>query len=139
MICPKCRSDTRVKDSRAEADGKVVWRLRGCIACGHAFDTYESTLNVVARRQRQAAGTRVYRLVDPERARDQDRRKAKGRSLRAAAEAEAAETGRPVAEVMRAWDIKPAARAKPASRPRRRPTPRCNEGSATTPNLERTR
>lgn len=121
MICPKCSADTRVVGTRPEMGGKVIRRQRVCAAvdCGHGFDSYESTFNVVARRQRQAANTRIYRLVDPERARDQDRRKAKGRALRAAAEAEAAETGRPLAEVMRAWDLKPSARAKPTSRPRR--------------------
>lgn len=136
MICPKCSADTRVVGTRPEMGGKVIRRQRVCVAvaCGHDFDSYESTFNVVARRQRQAANTRIYRLVDPDRARDQNRRKAKSRALRVAAEAEAAETDRPLAEVMHDWDIKPAARAKPASRPRRRPTPRCNEGSATTPN-----
>lgn len=136
MICPKCRSDTRVTDSRPEMGGKVIRRRRACVAvgCGRAFDSYESTLNVVARRQREAAGMRAYRQANPERAREQNRRKAKDRALRLAAEQEAEATGRPLAEIMGAWDIKPAARARPASRPRRRPTPRCNEGSATTPN-----
>lgn len=136
MICPNCRSDTRVIDSRPEMGGKVIRRRRICVAvgCAHDFDSYESTLNVVARRQREAAGVRAYRRADPERARDQDRRKAKGRALRLAAEQEAEASGRPLAEIMRARDIKPAARTKPASGPRRRPTPRCNEGSATTPN-----
>lgn len=121
MICPKCSADTRVVGTRPEMGGKVIRRQRVCVdvACGHGFDSYESTFNVVARRQRQAANTRIYRLVDPERARDQDRRKAKGRALRAAAEAEAAETGRPLTEIMRAWDVKPSARAKPTGRPRR--------------------
>lgn len=121
MICPKCSADTRVVGTRPEMDGKVIRRQRICVAvaCGHDFDSYESTFNVVARRQRQAANTPIYRLVDPERARDQDRRKAKGRALRVAAEAEAAETGRPLAEIMRAWDVKPSRRAKPVSRSRR--------------------
>ncbi|WP_375274476.1 NrdR family transcriptional regulator [Methylorubrum thiocyanatum] len=141
MICPKCSADTRVIDSRPEMGGKVIRRRRICVAvgCAHDFDSYESTLNVVARRQREAAGMRAYRRADPERAREQDRQKSKSRALRVSAEAEAAETGQPLADVLRAWDIKPAARAKPASRPHRRPTPRCNEGSATTPNLDRTR
>jgi hypothetical protein len=121
MICPKCSADTRVVGTRPEMGGKVIRRQRVCVAvaCGHDFDSYESTFNVVARRQRQAANTRIYRLVDPERARDQDRRKAKGRALRLAAEQEAEATGRPLAEIMRAWDVKPSARAKPTARPRR--------------------
>ncbi|KAB7783458.1 hypothetical protein [Methylorubrum populi] len=141
MICPKCSADTRVIDSRPEMGGKVIRRRRICVAvgCAHDFDSYESTLNVVARRQREAAGMRAYRRANPERAREQDRQKAKSRALRVSAEVEAAETGQPLEDVMRAWDIKPAARQRPSARTRRRPTPRCNEGSATTPKLETTR
>ncbi|MSW53024.1 MAG: hypothetical protein F2817_19325 [Actinobacteria bacterium] len=137
MICPKCSADTRVIDSRPHQDDtRVFQRRRVCTGCGHRFPTWESTIDVAAQRarQRQAQATYKTRMDPAVRA----ARIARS-NLRRDAKVEAAETGRPLEDVLRAWDIKPAARAKPASRPRRRPTPRCNEGSATTPNLERTR
>lgn len=99
MICPKCKGDTRVLATRAEMDGAVVQRERACVTCSHRFPTFESTVNVVARRRADAAGQRVRRLADPETARARD----KAKSIRRAARAEAAETGRPVAEILAGW------------------------------------
>lgn len=132
MICPKCRSDTRVIDSRPhEDDPGVVWRRRECVACGNRFVTQEGTINIAGMRAKRRLSQAAYLArLDPA---VKAARAARG-NLQRDAKIEAEATGRPLAEVMRAWDIKPAARAKPASRPRRRPTPRCNEGSATTPN-----
>lgn len=39
MICPKCGSDSRVKDSRQTND--AVRRRRRCTACGYRFTSYE--------------------------------------------------------------------------------------------------
>lgn len=107
MICPKCKADTRVLDTRTEPDGKVIKRRRACEGCGHRFPTFESTLNVAKRRQRAAAATSAYRAADPERAREQDARRAKNRSIRNMARAEAAETGRPLAEILKQWEVSP--------------------------------
>lgn len=107
MICPKCKADTRVVDSRPEPDGKVIKRRRACEGCGHRFPTFESTLNVVARRQRAAKATAAYRSADPDRAREQDARRSKARSIRNMARAEAAETGRPLAEILKQWQVSP--------------------------------
>lgn len=132
MICPKCSADTRVIDSRPhDSDDRVIQRRRACTACGHRFSTWESTIDIAALRARQRRAQAAYKLrMDPA---VRAARVARS-NLRRDAKVEAAETGRPLEDVMRAWDITPAARTKPASRPRRRPTPRCNEGSATTPN-----
>lgn len=137
MICPKCSADTRVIDSRPhEDDARVFWRKRACTACGDRFVTWESTYDIAAmRKQRRRAQLAYKARMDPA---VKATRIARSNLLRDA-KVEAAETGRPLDDVLRAWNAKPAARAKPASRPRRRPTPRCNEGSATTPNLARTR
>lgn len=132
MICARCGGDTRVIDSRPhEDDPSVVWRRRECVVCGNRFVTQEGTINIAGMRAKRRLSQAAYLArLDPA---VKAARAARGNLLREV-KIEAAESGRPVAEVMRAWDIKPAARAKPASRPRRRPTPRCNEGSATTPN-----
>ena len=47
MHCPKCKSDTRVTDSRAMSDRNGIKRRRMCLAksCGHLFTTYEEFEN----------------------------------------------------------------------------------------------
>ncbi|KTS30892.1 hypothetical protein NS228_06030 [Methylobacterium indicum] len=130
MICPRCKADTKVVDSRPEAGGTVIRRRRICTdaTCGHRFTTTESTLDVAARRKRAAAATAEYRKADPERARAQDARRHKARSLRAQAKAEAAETGEPLAKILARWGLSPPSRSSPPSSPRRgrieRPAPR---------------
>ena len=49
MLCPECKSPSRVTDSRAQ-DGHR-WRMRECTTCKHTFSTWESTMdpNKVAR------------------------------------------------------------------------------------------
>ena len=42
MECPRCSSETRVVDSRAENQhGLAVRRRRTCMSCHHRFTTYE--------------------------------------------------------------------------------------------------
>ncbi|MEE7460664.1 hypothetical protein MFUR16E_04620 [Methylobacterium fujisawaense] len=105
MICPKCKAETRVVDSRPEPDGKVIKRRRACEGCGHRFPTFESTVDVSARRKADAAGQRARRLADPERAREQDRSHSERRRIRKMARAEATETGRPLAEILKQWEM----------------------------------
>lgn len=39
-MCPKCAADSRVYDSREQADGSIL-RRRKCIECGLRFATVE--------------------------------------------------------------------------------------------------
>jgi transcriptional repressor NrdR len=41
MVCPSCRSATRVLESRHADEGVAIRRRRECPACGHRFTTYE--------------------------------------------------------------------------------------------------
>lgn len=41
MVCPSCRTSTRVLESRRAADGDAVRRRRECPACGRRFTTFE--------------------------------------------------------------------------------------------------
>lgn len=41
MVCPSCRTPTRVLESRRAPDGDVVRRRRECAACGRRFTTFE--------------------------------------------------------------------------------------------------
>lgn len=46
MNCPKCRSETRVVDSRMNEDS--IRRRRECRECGHRFSTMEVDVNYYA-------------------------------------------------------------------------------------------
>lgn len=39
LVCPRCRADTYVVDTRP--GDKTVRRRRKCVACDHRFTTYE--------------------------------------------------------------------------------------------------
>ena len=41
MNCPKCKSSTKVLDSREAFNWKEIRRRRQCENCGHRFTTYE--------------------------------------------------------------------------------------------------
>ena len=41
MNCPKCKSSTKVIDSRENYNGKEIRRRRQCESCGYKFTTYE--------------------------------------------------------------------------------------------------
>lgn len=138
MICARCDGDTRVIDSRPhEDDPGVVRRRRECVSCGHRFFTQEGTINIAGMRakRRRAQAAYLARLDPAVKA----ARIASSNLLRDA-KIEAAETGKPIAEVMRAWCVQPTARRGPLrNAPPPTPTPRANEGSKTTPKLETTR
>jgi len=138
MICPKCSADTRVIDSRShEDDAGVIRRRRECVACGNRFFTQEGTVNIAGMRakRRRAQAAYLARLDPAVKA-----ARVAASNLRRDAKIEAAESGRPLGDVMRAWDIKSTAGRRPLKQtPPPSPTPRANEGSATTAKLETTR
>jgi transcriptional repressor NrdR len=41
MLCPRCRTSTRVLESRRAPDGAAVRRRRECAGCGQRFTTFE--------------------------------------------------------------------------------------------------
>jgi transcriptional repressor NrdR len=41
VVCPSCRTPTRVLESRRAPDGDVVRRRRECPSCGRRFTTFE--------------------------------------------------------------------------------------------------
>lgn len=41
MLCPYCRAETKVLDSRPAEDGTAVRRRRECTACNRRFTTFE--------------------------------------------------------------------------------------------------
>jgi len=41
MLCPKCKSSSKVLDSREIYNWKEIRRRRQCEVCGHRFTTYE--------------------------------------------------------------------------------------------------
>ncbi|MBB2965138.1 hypothetical protein [Methylobacterium sp. R2-1] len=107
MICPKCSSDTRVIDSRPhEDDSGVIRRRRECVACGHRFVTQEGTINIAGMRakRRRAQAAYLARLDPAVKA-----ARVAASNLRRDAKTEAGETGRPLVEVLRAWNLPPAA------------------------------
>ena len=56
MICPDCKLQTHVIESRAAADGAAVRRRRECTGCGLRFTTFErvaATRLLVAKRNGQ--------------------------------------------------------------------------------------
>lgn len=111
MICPKCSADTKVVNSRPHADDPtVIQRRRHCLGCGRRFDTFESTRNVVKLRQNSRAGKAQWVAEIPP---DVLAEKRRLYDLRRDAKLEAAETGRPVAEILAAWGV--AAPSRPAS------------------------
>lgn len=42
MICPYCKADTEVSNSRNQRRANQVWRRRQCKACGAVFTTHEA-------------------------------------------------------------------------------------------------
>lgn len=103
MICPRCRSETRVVSSRPHVDDAAVTvRRRACAACPHRFETFESTINAARIRANRAREKARQRAVTPPELR---RARIKRDNLLRAARKEAAATGRPLPEILRAWDL----------------------------------
>lgn len=103
MICPKCKADTRVVNSRPHRDDPtVIQRRRWCDDCGHKFNTQEATVDIVARRRLIRKANAKHRAKDPEAARTADT--AERRARRALAD-EAAKSGRPAAQIREAWGL----------------------------------
>jgi transcriptional repressor NrdR len=111
MICPKCSADTRVIDSRPhEDDPGVIRRRRECVSCRHRFFTQEGTINIAGMRAKRRRAQAVYlSRLDPE----VKAARIAASNLRRDAKFEAAETGRPLADVLAAWGV--AAPSRPAS------------------------
>ncbi len=112
MICPRCKSDTKVVSSRPHADDPtVIQRRRHCLGCGHKFNTFEGTVDLVRHRasvrERQA---RYREALGPE----ERSRRAKRDNTRAAARAEAAAANQPVGKILSRWNGV-AAPSRPAS------------------------
>lgn len=62
MICPKCKADTRVVNSRPHRDDPtVIQRRRWCDDCGHKFNTQEGTVDIVRQRSRKRVHERGVR------------------------------------------------------------------------------
>lgn len=104
MQCPKCAGDTSVVDSRA-APNNTIRRRRECDACGHRFNTFESTVSpqvVIKHRQAQAVRKqRWWANMSPEMRRAHKLREHR----RAEARCEAKETGEPVEALYRRWGV----------------------------------
>ncbi len=103
MICPKCSANTRVVDSRPHReDARVVVRKRVCEGCGRQFKTQEGIIDLVSIRKNKVRRQQAHvRRLDPavraaRIARDNLRRDAK---------IEAAETGRPLEDILREWNV----------------------------------
>lgn len=105
MICPKCRSDTRVVSSRPHADdATVIVRRRHCVACPHRFETQEGTINIAQIRANRTKRKQRERAAQPE-----EVRKARNRRdyMRLEARKEAASSGKPLPEILQAWGLTP--------------------------------
>lgn len=103
MKCPRCQSDSRVKNSR-ETDGGMTRRRRVC-ENGHRFTTWESHLNpadTLKARERSRRRVRKWRerLGADERAEKNRRYR-----LRRQARQEAQETGLPVETIYQQWGV----------------------------------
>jgi len=112
VICPKCSSNTCVIDSRPhEDDPGVIRRRRECVACGLRFFTQEGTINIAGMpaKRRRAQAAYLARLDPAVKA----ARIARS-NLRRDAKIEV--TGRPLPDVMRAWNVPP-----PSSQSQRSP------------------
>ncbi len=48
MLCPKCKSKTKVIDSRLQSN-QIVRRRRECPECNYRFTTWESPMNMDTR------------------------------------------------------------------------------------------
>lgn len=108
MTCARCGGGTRVIDSRpVEGDPGVIRRRRQCEGCGRRFHTWESTLNPIRHRANARAAKRRRIAKQSPEAKAEKRRAS---DLRYEAKRHAAETKQPVARVMRAWNVEPAAR-----------------------------
>lgn len=42
MVCPYCRSNSQVTNSRLQRRANQVWRRRRCVSCGNIFTTQEN-------------------------------------------------------------------------------------------------
>ena len=96
MICPKCKSETRVVNSRPHRDdATVIQRRRWCDDCGHKFNTQEATVDIVARRRLMRASRAKWRAA---------KRQAESheRQIRKFVAGEVAASGRPRAVVRQA-------------------------------------
>lgn len=114
MICPKCSAETTVVECRKYANGATsgLRRRRECVECGHRFTSLE-TLVVLGRAKSQkprqlteeaAARKRARQAVQRAQRTPEERKAIAQRDrLRKMARLEAAETGRPIDEILAAW------------------------------------
>lgn len=124
MICPRCKADTQVVDTRPLTDGSI-YRRRRCGSCKTSFVTCEKPvaadvklapriyaaptleererLNARKRRERQARQRKPGRPEKPE---TKERLRARQRTNRKVSEA-ARILGVSTAEVRRQWGLKP--------------------------------
>lgn len=105
MICPKCKADTRVVYGRQlTTDPPVYERRLRCVseACDHRFMTHEGTTRLVKHRSNPKPRRRKTKadLEAQAKAREVYR-------LRTLARAEARDTGRPLREILAAWNVPP--------------------------------
>ncbi len=101
MKC-RCGGDTFVVDSRA-SELNTIRRRRQCETCGTRVTTWESTIKpTVVLKHRDTLARRGRRFWNSKTI--EERREIKKRErAREAARAEAAETGRPVADIYQEW------------------------------------
>lgn len=103
MICAKCSGETKVVNSRPHRDdATVIQRRRACDGCGHRFNTFESTIDAVATRARKRRDNASFRAGQTAEQMAARYRRAR---LRQQARAEAAETGRPLDQILTAWGV----------------------------------
>ena len=103
MICPKCKAGTKLVYGRQiTTDPPVYERRLRCVseACDHRFTTHEGTAKLVKHR----VNPKPRKRKTPAEA----KAKAEARriyNLRTLARAEARETGRPLREILAAWNV----------------------------------
>lgn len=100
MKCPRCQSDTSVKDSRPTEEN-TIRRRRVCDGCGYRFNTYEMTKNFARNRQKHLEYKDRWRKNNPEKLREQRKRD----ELRRSARREAKATGTPVEQIYAQWGV----------------------------------
>jgi transcriptional regulator NrdR family protein len=101
MLCPVCKRDTKVTDTRPQPDGSTL-RRRVCDE-GHKTKTWESLLPPGYRQKDEARRRERYRRI-----KEQEPERHKAKALRAntrrAARAEAVARGVPPEVVYKEWE-----------------------------------
>ena len=65
VICNRCKTKTRIIDSRRTEDKLSVRRKRICYNCGYEFITYESKVSHKQDRKLQKEYKKIIRLNNP--------------------------------------------------------------------------